>query len=99
MMYQYYEKIALNEHYYFVEELHQAFGALLPNHVKPKDIHYIIKNYLKKENLSVRVLYHQTSKGLKRVYPIELAFDAITNYVSSINNKIKEANNESRSTY
>lgn len=89
-MYEYYEKVQSPNHYYFAEEIFEALGYVLPNGIKPKDIHYIIRNYLKNNDISIRVLYHQTSKGLKRVYPFEIAFDAITEYVSSINNKIKE---------
>ena len=91
MKYKYYEQIELSEHYYFAEELLEAFNMLLPKECKATDIHYIIKNYLKNNDITTRKLYYQTSKGLKRVYPAELALDAITYHISNINMKIKEA--------
>lgn len=91
MKYKYYEQVELSEHYYFAEELLEAFSVLLPKNCKATDIHYIIKNYLKDNDMTIRKLYYQTSKGLKRVYPAELALDAITYHVSKINIKIREA--------
>lgn len=88
--YKYYEPIELSEHLYFAEEIYEMFLPILPKDTKAVDIHYIVKKYVRETGCELRKLYYQTSKGLKRVYPVEVALDAITYHVSNMNIKIKE---------
>lgn len=89
--YKYFEPVELEDHYYFAEEILEIFSTILDASVKAKDIHYIIKNYIKDSGNTIRVLYYQTSKGLKRVYPVDVAMDAIAYSISNANKKSKEA--------
>ena len=98
MKYTYYKRIERPEHLYFVEELYEFYKAIIPHDLKPKDLHHIIKGYTKLKGIELEPLYHMTRNGLKRVYDVSIALDAISYHVSGVNMAIKEEKrNESSS--
>ena len=84
MKYTYYSKVQLEEHLYYAEELYGFFAPMLPKGTMPKDIHPIIRRYIKDNKVEVEPLYYQTKSGLKRVYSSELALSAIEYHVSRL---------------
>lgn len=80
-MYTYYKKEQLEEHMYFAEEIYESYFRHLPNDLTARKIHGIVKAYLKDNNITLEEHYYMTSRGLKRVYPIKIAHEAIRYYL------------------
>lgn len=82
-MYTYYKKIQKEEHLLFAEEIYEMLSPMLENFIEPRAIHSIIKNYCKNHNIEIEEVYYQTSKGLKKVYDVNIATKALREYYLS----------------
>lgn len=80
-MYIYYKKFESEEHMLYADEILNLFKSSL-NNVSTNKVHSIIRNYCKRNNIVNEEIFYNRRNGLKRVYSLQLASDAIADYIN-----------------